>query len=392
MVLDWVPVWMPILLFGAFMQIRMTYLRRKYIADQTYSLLEVRLPKEIFKSPAAMEIVIASMNQTSSGSIFDVYLKGRVRPWFSLELVSIGGQVHFFIWTPQKFKDLIETQIYSQFPGVEVHEVEDYSLAVEHNPETTSMAGSQLKLTKVDPYPIKTYIDYGLDKDPKEEFKIDPITPVIEYLGSLKSGEQAWIQILIQAHKEETWKEGRIFKKKDWKDAAKKEIEEIIKKSYVKPEEGKSPTFNNLTDIQKDTIKAIERSLTKPAFECMIRTLYLAKKEAFSSVSQAGLGGSFRQFGSNNLNGFKPGWGTGYDFPWQDFRGKKKAKNERQVLEAYKRRSFFHPPFKNFHGKPFILTTEELATLFHFPGGVAQTPTFSRLVSKKAEPPANLPI
>jgi hypothetical protein len=44
-------------------------------------------------------------------------------------------------------------------------------------------------------------------------------------------------------------------------------------------------------------------------------------------------------------------------------------------------------------GKPsFILNTEELATLYHFPGQVAATPSFKRISSTKAEAPTNLPI
>jgi hypothetical protein len=33
----------------------------------------------------------------------------------------------------------------------------------------------------------------------------------------------------------------------------------------------------------------------------------------------------------------------------------------------------------------------QITTLYHFPGGVAATPTFSRIGSKKAEAPSNLP-
>ena len=80
------------------------------------------------------------------------------------------------------------------------------------------------------------------------------------------------------------------------------------------------------------------------------------------------------------------------DYPWEDFHSLRTTKNERRLLDAYKRRSFFSYPYRNFHGKPFVLTTEELATIFHFPGKVAETPTFERIQSRKAEPPANLPV
>ena len=41
---------------------------------------------------------------------------------------------------------------------------------------------------------------------------------------------------------------------------------------------------------------------------------------------------------------------------------------------------------------PFVLTTEELASLYHFPSSTAETPTLPRTDSKKAEAPANLPL
>src|SRR3989344_4833773 len=386
------PVWLPIVLLVTFVQTWLRYVRTKWNSEQKYVLLELKVPKEVEKSPAAMEIVITAMHQVSTGNLIDVYFKGRTRPWFSLEMVSIGGQVHFFIWTPVKFRSIVETQIYSQYPAVEIHESSDYSLGVLYNPAEISMWGAQMALSKVDAYPIKSYIDYGLDKDPKEEYKIDPLTAVIEYLGSIKPGEQAWIQILIQAHKSEGLKELRLLKRSDWTKAAKEEIKKIISEAVFKPGEGKDITSTNLTDTQKQTITAIERSISKFPFDAAIRLVYIAKKDIYNSTNVPGILGSFKQFGSNNLNGFKRAWPTDFDYPWQDFRGPRKRANERKMLDAYKRRSFFHPPYRNFHTKRFILTTEELATIFHFPGLVSSTPTFSRLVSKKAEPPPNLPV
>jgi hypothetical protein len=59
------------------------------------------------------------------------------------------------------------------------------------------------------------------------------------------------------------------------------------------------------------------------------------------------------------------------------------------ALEAYKRRMFFYNPFI---GTPFVLNSEELATIFHFPGQVAAAPNLYRVPSKKGQAPSNLPI
>ncbi len=342
-----------------------------------------------------MEMFLNAIYNNSAGNLIKVYSEGSVRPWFSLEIISIEGAVRFFIWMHKKFKPIVEAQLYAQFPNIEVHEVPDYSLSIHHDPEKLSFGWfGQLGLTKADAYPIRTYMDYGLNEDPKEEFKHDPLVALLEYLGALGKGEQAWVQIMIQGHTKEGLKLGRFITKPDWKGDVEKEIQEIVKKATKKPEgaDEKAPPIL-ISKGQQEIIAALERNMGKWPFDAMIRATYFAEKDVFNSINNGGLLGSFRQFSSNTLNGFKPIWHSGLDYPWQDFRGAKKARNERKMLEAYKRRSFFNPPFKNFHGKSFILTTEELATLFHFPSSVvAATPTLSRLPSKKAEAPANLPI
>ncbi len=388
------PVWISLILIIIWFKMWLEYKQRQWINLQGSALLEIKISREMLKSPLAMEIFLNTIYGAGVGTLIDVYLKGRVRPWFSLELVSKGGEVHFYIWCLKASKGRVESQLYAQFPNIEVHEVPDYTLGVHRDPEKLSFGWfGQYALTKADAYPIKTYIDYGLDKNDKEEYKNDPITPILEYLGSLKKGENAWFQILIQSHTKEGLKYGRVFTKPDWKSGIEKEIKDIVKKATMKTEEQKNPTMLSLSKGQIDVIAAIERASAKPAFDTMIRATYFAEKDAFNPNNIGGLIGSFAQFGSGSLNGFKPGFNAGYDYPWQDFKGKKKAKNETKLLEAYKRRSFFNPPFKNHKGKPFILTTEELATIFHFPSSiVAATPTLNRIPSKKGEAPSNLPI
>lgn len=389
------PVWAPIVILNVAFSAWLNYIRRLWIGKQGSVLLEIKLPRDVPKSPAAMEVVLNGIYEPIVGGLVDVFWEGRVRDWFSLEIVSHEGEIKFYIWAFPRWKKTIEARIYAQYPGAEVIEVPDYAMPVNYDPEKNNVWGATVKLTKADPYPIKTYIDYQLDKatlDDQEE-TVDPITPLLEYMGTLKKGEQAWLQILIQAHRKEGLLDARVRPKPDWNDAIKGEIKKILEKeAVVKPEKDKPASFMNLSDLQKETIKSIERNAAKLAYDTMIRMVYVAEKDIFDRTRVGGLLGSFRQFGSANLNGFRPDWMTFVGMPWQDWKDMRKHMLLRSAVDAYKRRSGFNVPYKNMQGKPFVLTTEELATLFHLPGAAAATPTLKRAPSKKAEAPANLPI
>ena len=387
-------VWSPILLGIALFKTWINYIRARWIREQGSVLLEIKIPVEITKSPAAMELVLTQLYQAAKATYIESYLVGKIRPWFTLEIASIGGEIRFFVWGHRKFKKLIETHIYAQYPNVEVYEVEDYAKKFPFDPENFPFWATHFKLIKPDAYPIKTYIEYGLEKDPKEEFKIDPIASLIEYMGGIKKGEQIWIQILIRAHRKEGLKDVRFFKKEDWMEGAEEEIKKIMKDAVSDEEkETQKPSMMLLDEEQRNLITAMRRNLGKFAFDTMIRGFYLAEKSVFDGANITGLIGSVRQFSSNTRNGFKLGKFSAFEYPWEDFRNIRRRTIERRMLDAYKRRSYFYPPHQYYLGQmPFILTTEELATIFHFPGQVVSTPTFSRIVSKKGKPPGNLPV
>ncbi len=376
---------MPVMLGYFFWHAWVKYVRLDFISQQKFILLEFRLPKEITKSPIAMEVFLNALYQGGGeGNWFDKYWKGGMRSWFSLELVSIEGQVKFFIWTNEKFKKIIESQLYSQYPDVEIAEVEDYAAPVVFDKSKMDLWGGKYIKSKDSHYPLKTYVDYGLDRDPKEELKIDPITPVIEYLGSLGAGEQAWIQILIRVHKNEMKLPGTWFQKVDWKHFAKEDV-----KAKMKRNKGEGESADRMTKGEKAVIEAIEKSISKFAFDAGIRVIYLAKKDSYNKSNQNGMRGIFMQFGSNDLNSLKTEGGTAFDYPWEDFMDFRLNRKKKEILDAYKKRAFFKPLFPHRH---FVMTSEEIATLYHFPGKVAHTPTFTRINSKKAEAPSNLPI
>jgi len=388
------PLWLPFFLLRIGWHLWLNYKRSSYIAAQNNVLLEIRIPREVTKSPLAMEAVLAGLHLGPGETTWiNRYIEGKVRPWFSLELVSIEGKIHFYIWTRAIIAPRIKSQFYAQFPEVEILEVEDYTRYVSFNIKEHNLWSCEYKLTKPDAYPIKTYIDYGLDKDPKEEFKVDPLAHLMEILGAVGPGEHMWIQLMIRQNKDEKHVPGTIFGKKGLRDEADEIIEEMKKNAsttYTDAITGAERAgFPLFTEGERETMKAIERSVGKLQFDVGIRFMYLATLEKFSLVHIYSGVNAFKQFNSPSLNGFSGSGGDfGFDYPWQEWFGYRTYVKKKQ-FDAYIRRAYFHYPYKN---QPMILNTEELATLYHLPSSTIQTPTVERIASRRGEAPSNLPI
>jgi len=382
------PLWLPFVTALMAWELWGMYVRARFAASKPKILLEVRLPQEINKSPLAMEIVLTALYVTSRESTFiDRNFKGQSRPEFSLELVSIGGKIHFYIRTEKDFKQIIESQIYSQYQNIEIQEVPDYTQGIVYQPGVNQMFGCEFVKVAPDPLPIKTYIDYGLDKDPKEEYKIDPMTPTLEFLGAIKKEEQVWIQIILRAHKSEyrVKKDGKTVKV-DWKYVADEQKRKFLES--LKDKKNPDSPARRATKGENEIIESIERNVAKTPFDVGIRTIYFAQPQAaFTGITRSGLLGTVRQYNSARLNGFKPENTTSFDYPWQDFRESRLNGKKRTILKAYKERNYFGMSKR----RTIVMNTEELATMYHFPGGVATTPNFTRIMSKKGEAPSNLP-
>lgn len=381
--------WFPFFLIYAFWKTWTLYIRSRYLYSLGWVLLEIKLPQEITKSPLAMETFLMHLYQTGKETTFiDKYLKGQLRAHFSLEIVSIEGQVKFFIYTQKGFRKLIEAGLYAQYHTIEIHEAPDYTKSFNFNPNENDLYVIDYKLKNADPYPIKTYIDYSLEKESvDEENKVDPINTIIEFMGSIGPNQQAWLQLIIRAHKKNRRKPGTWFDETDtWKDEAKAEIEKIRKEAVTKDD----TKFPNPTKGQQERIAALERSISKYPFDVGVRSIYLGKKDFFNGANISGLRALLRAYSAPHLNEFSPtNWVDGFDYPWQDYNNIRQNKEKRDGLEAFKRRSFFYKPAI---GKPVILNVEELASIFHLPGQVSQTPNLSRIPSKRSQAPSNLPI
>lgn len=392
------PLWLPFLIAGGAWTLWVIWRRSDFIANQKYVLLEIKPPRNIVKTPLAMEMFFAGMHhRPGESNWYKRFILGNVRPYWSFEIASIEGQVHFFIWTRNGFRKIVETQIYAQYPGTQIVEAPDYTLALAHKPTEYGIWGCDFTHTSADPLPIRTYVDYGLDKVQKEPEQVDPFANLIEFMGSARKGEQLWVQFVIREHKGEKYNktkdDGKAY---TWKDEADKLVEEIRKKTrdpYVDPVTGEErPGFPNPTKGQSEKIAAIERNVSKLAFDVGARAIYIVGPGAKFDVSNiSGLIALFKQFNSEGWNGIRPtGWFMIFDdYPWEFFAKKLKNQYSEDIIDAFRRRQVFYPPYVS---KSMVMSTEELATIYHIPSRAVETPSLHRIQSATGEAPANLPI
>lgn len=398
------------------------YVQQDFLSGIDYVVLEVVPPREVLRNPRAMELFFtnALYHWSNKGGI-EAYWQGAVWFFYSLEIVSIDGQVHFYIRTPTRLKDLIETQMYAQYPQAQVKVVEDYTSAVDEITDDGKwkLWGCEWALEKPEAYPIKTYVDFGLDKDPKEEYKIDPISPVIELFGSIKKGEQMWLQIVIRPTKKEFHTHGTWFGTHDWVKESENELFKLTEPYTSQKEKAEGLYLIRTPDWVKPVIEGVTNKMTKIGFDTGIRTIYVATKEAWSMNNRRNIRLIFRQYSKPLLNGFKrlnatqadSLGGGGFLGSFFMLPGKTVTRLQDRMLLEYRERAFHYHPLRQqlfnehslpwpispwifpayFHSQTYVLNVEELATIWHFPGQILKVPTLERIESKEAAPPTNLP-
>ena len=402
-------LWLPAVLFYAAWELWKAYLKIWYWKTLEWVLLEIRIPRETAKPPQAMEQIFAGLHAIARPLDPDEkYWEGLQRDYLVFEFVGHGGELHFFVNTPKKFRNMVEAQIYAQYPDSEIREADDPARYLPDqipNAEWT-LFGAEWKLAKENPYPIRTYREFVLEEGTKEEVKVDPLSAVAEILSKLKLDEHIGIQLMIRPVLDDGWKkEGeKIVQKLVGKKVSKRagtferivgELSEVMMgpTEVLKKEEKVPETLMlHLTPGEKDVVAGIENKIAKLGWEAVIRFVYVARRDLFDMVHFASVMGAMRQFNTLNLNGFKLNSAALVGSKWYSFIKKMTKEHKRRAFYRYYRSRY---PFSDIYimkSKPIILNTEELATIYHFPGVTVGAPSMPRLQARRAEPPAGLPV
>lgn len=477
--------------------------------------LKIKLPREVFKTPAAMETVLLTLNQSLGHKPMPVfpkisftpfykekeehghkekvfsfrlftyhhnlekaekvlprweyinvvrenwwykYLNGSLRSWSSLEIVSDAGEIYFLVVTKSNNKEIFKQYAYSQFPGIEIIEEEEDPLNKFHytnqvTGDTQLYIGDYKTDAGLDHLPIKTYVDYGLDKEMvKDEFKIDPLVVLLENMSQAKKGEMYWFQILIRPT---IYSKNNDFSAHpyDWKKATQDAIDKIMMGTPIMKDDGHGKLVDtgvkeykrstlSISQTEKHQLEIMQKNLEKPAFDCQIRMFYWVDKKINPNGLDLARGvmtvvNGSKPFNKPNYNslGFntitidvdtpmldptgeftegKRGWrwkmsklraayyqeAVTVEFAWGMFWGivKKYWRTGNWAATGGARaeiKEYWKAPGEYVHRgghDDFVLNSEELATLWHFPGKAFAGNAESKVGSVKSDPPSNLPI
>jgi hypothetical protein len=390
------PIWVPFALFHIFFERWQDYTGLKFQDDNGRATLRIKPPQDVFKSPEAMESVFTQIyNSYSRDNLVQAYVDGKRPLTFSFELASIGGEVRFYANVPRKkVKNALESQLYAQYPGIEVvEEVIDYTAEVRNDLDKHDFMGFHFVKKDDQVLPIKTYIEFGLDKMPKEEEKFEPMAPLLEHLGKCKPHERIWIQWLCTPHVKQEFKNGYLNAKPTWEKAGKAKIDSIMKREKVDAGTEEGGAQSKLTVGERDTITAIERNIGKYAYEVSIRAMYITlDKKRFDGDMIGPILRGMSQWDIIGRNGVGLKWRSDFDWPWiTDPSGSKKRFYKRRELDYYKGRNWVDGDAKGHGDAPKVMSVEELASMYHIPGKTIVTPSLVRVESIRRNAPANLP-
>lgn len=315
--------------------------REKEALDST--LLMVAVPRDNEIKIDAAEQMFSAISSIRKGGTFS-FLKPQ--PHISFEIVGLPGDIRFYIHTPNNFRDLVEKQIHGAYPDAEITPVDqerfqhkEFVIGNEYNIFSSKgkVAFASLRLRSSNYLPIKAYKD----------LPVDPLSSITSVLAKMTEGEGAAVQILVSPADGKWKKMGRAYIAK-------------TKKMEANPE-----TAKYAADSKE--LEGIENKISKPGFNVVVRMVVSSSSTEAAEAHLGNIKSAFSQF--NGVNSF--------------------TKN-RHFFKGMFMTDFIYR-YMPMRGQTSVFSSEELATIFHFPNKSVTTPHIFWITAKRAPAPAQIP-
>ena len=331
------------------------------------SLFLVAMPRDVAGDDQKTDKELISAIEQLFAAFTNIHAKGWNKfvygePYITLEMAvhHVGEEIHFYVAVPRNYEQTFQQQLQGIYPNADVTKVKDYNI---FNPQG-AVAGAYLKQKTNAILPIKTYA----------QLEADPLGAFVTSLSRLeKEGEGAAIQILLRpSHREDIrslsqkvaheMQLGNDFNKA--LQAAKKS------KAQKKDAINVAEVPRSATPFEAAMIQALQSKASRPLFDTNIRVLASADSQPRAEQILNDALGSFVALSAPDRNTLEG------------------VKLRVQSLENL----VFNFSFRIFDDSQRVyLSSEELASIYHFPLSTTQAPKIKAVKAKAAEPPLNLP-
>lgn len=354
--------------------------------------LKVRPALENERGPLYVESMIASLHS----------FKGHCAR-VSLEIgAGRDRKIALFVRADEETVGLIESQLYAQFPDIDIEQLHEDPFSAS---EDECAVSADLTLHAPEIFPIKRHPQFD---DMLARVNIDPIAGIASSLarypfagmrghiqivlyplgGSFRTRALCFLPLLQKGLPSLSRRYAnfytRIVLARGWRRLAYWPLSMLLGGFRASPilrkvraatvdliersqedEEREGERIAGRTHDREDTVSGAVDKVNRLLFTCNIRVSVIAPKdktvEAGRKVHE--IVGSFRQFSLPHSNAFS----------------------------SLPERTNSTIPF-GFKARPFVLSVEEVASMWHMPTLLVQTPNIDWVLSKKLEPPVNLPL
>jgi hypothetical protein len=356
--------------------------RRLGVARRAFGMkvLMVRVPKEMRKEDAgaeksqqqiqeligAMETVFSTVGAQKAPKGMGTWLFGR-SDTIAFEIVAHQEKISFYVSVPAKHQAFIEEQIHAQYPNAQIDEVPDYNI---FSP-TGVILGSYLTFRRASYFPIKTY----------RKQETDGLNSLTNALAKVEAQDGLAIQYVIRSARSDWRREGlriaramqqgKKLSQVESGGGVLKGIQKELKgfaSSVPKGGESKPQDTYRLSPLEDEMVKGLEEKASKAGLDVNVRIVVSSKTP---ERAQRFLNDVLSAYGQYNIYEF------GNSF------AKKMPSFQTSLVRHFIYRSFDE-------AYRIVLNAEEMASVFHFPLPVTETPKINWLLARKALPPSNL--
>lgn len=305
------------------------------------TLLQIALPRDNEIKIDAAEQLFASLASIQKSGRFAWRKR---QPHLSFEIVGLPGDIRFYVWTPNKLRDLVEKQINGAYPEADITPI------LEGKNDSTRIGGEYNIFSKEGKVAFASFSLKSSPYKPIKVFKdlaVDPLSAITSVMAKMTEGEGIAFQMLISPAGSKWKKMGKSYLSK------------------TKKVESNPDTAHYSTDAKE--LEGIENKIHKPGFNTVIRVVVSSTSEEMAESHLANVKSALSQF--DGSNSFK--------------------KNKHRFKGLFMTDFIYR--YMPMRGQTGILSSEELATVFHLPNKSVTTPNIHWVTSKRAPASGSVP-